>query len=238
MSKLKLGLVACLAVVAASAVMASSAFAATPSLLLSGATMGAGSTIAGTGGAGTLSVLASAALAITCASTSFSGTLSSTTAGTVNLVFKTCKTAGGETCKTTGSAAGEIAFNGAKFEFVYDLLGTTGLGGAVRVELPGTLVISCTGGLINPTIEVKGDVLGLVKPINTVTTALEIVFTATNGDATEVKYWKTTEQATASTTSLLTKVGAAGKFESSGDTTTVTVNLFNGATTKSIEAMA
>ena len=238
MSKARSSVAACLGAVAGLLAVMPSASATTPSLLLNKATMGKGETISGAGGAGTLVTLASEVLAIKCTGASFKGTLTSTTEGSGSAVATGCGDSGGEKCQS-GTTSGEITVASGPVRAIYDET-TPALGVGVLLTNSGVIVVKCTGGLINPTIEIKGSLIVLAKPVNVEVESLEVVATESKGDAVDVNYWETTEQITKNEGKkalLLTKIGSSGQFESSGGLSSATISEFNGKTKQKVEAM-
>jgi hypothetical protein len=183
-----------LAVVALSAVLASAASA------LPAFNPGA-FTFTGESGTGTLTTLSG--FTITCKSdTILEGSVSGGTTFTVGDVhFKGCTFLGLEV-NTKGDAAGIILLGKLKGSVCYISKAEKKVG--AFLELEKTVVIEAVGSKS----EVKGSLVGELKPVNTKTKAYTLVFSQSKGDASQ--------QCEGKTASLLTKTPTGKEFEGSG----------------------
>ncbi len=125
----------------------------------------------GSGGPGNLDVVGLGE--ITCSASSLSGTLTSPTTGAgIRVKFTGCEV-DGEKCKSSGAATGEIVTNALDGEVGYVDAAKTEVG----IDSKGESSIyeaefSC--GIED--LVVKGSVIGLVSPVNTLTTTGEFTF--------------------------------------------------------------
>jgi len=211
MQRLKVVLLALMAVFALSAFASSTAFAAEAEFLPTSSEK-----YTGTSGPGTLETLSGSQ--IVCKSDTSEGAYTGRTA-TVHIDFKECKNPSlGVTCTGLGEAAGVILVLASSALLVYDTLTPT-----LGVGLLVTLVpvhFSCSFVLI----EVLGQVLCLVTPVGTAAKHGEVVCQQSKGDATETDYFEGGVLHTV--TGLLTSTNH-GAEESSGELTsalTLTTN--------------
>ncbi len=125
----------------------------------------------GTGGPGNLDVVGLGE--ITCTASSLSGTLTSPTTGAgIKVKFTGCEV-DGEKCKSSGAATGEIVTNALDGEVGYIDAAKTEVGIDSKGESsPYEAEFSC--GIED--LVVKGSVIGLVSPVNTLTTTGEFTF--------------------------------------------------------------
>jgi hypothetical protein len=134
-----------------------------------------------------------------------------TALGTFHIDFKKCTTNLGGTCTGLGEGAGEILLLG-KYHLVFDKLGTgTGLGAGILFLIPSanTVHFACTVLFVTKLYLVLGEVLCLITPINM---AANKKFTvkcergAEDGDPGETVYWNEAgTQVNMGTEGLLTK---------------------------------
>jgi hypothetical protein len=173
--------VALMAVFALSAVMSATASAEVKIL----PTLTAEEKWTGESGSGTLEVLKGES--IVCAKDKSEGTFEKEKPlGKFHIDFEGCKTAGGVTCTGLGEASGVILTLGTT-HLVWDKLGAE-LGAGV-LFLINTTHFLCLFILVT----VDGEVLCLIKPVNTLTKHFEVVCKpAAAGDPGETTYWNET----------------------------------------------
>jgi hypothetical protein len=112
--------------------------------------------------------------------------------GTFHLHWKGCTTNLGGTCTGLNDTAepGTILALGT-FHLVYDKLGAGAELGVAMLFLLEHVHYTCEGGFVPKTLVlVLGEVLCLVKPVGTLTTALTIGCEGNSGDPLETTYWK------------------------------------------------
>lgn len=225
MKHVKLLSAALFAALALAGVLASSAFALP--VLLPTPSAGTPLNFEGKGASGVLETLAGG-LAISCTGVTLKGSFTSAAKGTTTLDFSGCNAAG--KCQTPGDAAGVILVGPNETHLVFDKLASEGELGVGVLLLGISLHITCSTIVGNVLILVRGNVLGLVKPINTKTKTAEVIFKQTAGDQAEKKWWN--EAGTEQTSGLETSVSEKA-FESSGDESTLTkIEKFSGASTE------
>jgi hypothetical protein len=181
MQRLKVLVLALMAVFAVSALVSATASAAfeLAKILPTGEAV----TFTGESGAGTLSTLAGTT--VECKSDTSEGSFSAIDPelGPFHVDFKECTSAGGA-CTGLGEAAGIILVLGTA-HLVVDTL-TPALGAGVLFLVPNPVHFVCAGVLV----AVSGQVLCLIKPVATKTTHFEIVCEQSAvGDPKEVEYW-------------------------------------------------
>jgi hypothetical protein len=189
MTRIRLMVVAALAIFAFSAVAAASAFAAEPELVKNGE---AGKEvlkkkITGTGGTAKLQVKGEGT--IVCSALTSPGEVTGLKTGTSATVFTSCEFAGLK-CKTTGAKAGEIS-SPAEFTAVYAVKGGVDTP-AVLVKPKSTIVIECGA---TQKLEVKGKFLATAEPVKTITEKGKLVGKQTEG-AQEFTEYSTTKSGT------------------------------------------
>jgi hypothetical protein len=157
-------------------------------------------TASGESGPGTLTTLSG--FTISCKSDTILEVSVSTTAITVgDIHFKGCTFLGLEV-NTPGDAAGVILTGKLKGKVCYINKAEKKVG--ALLELEKTLVIEAVGSKS----EVKGSIVGELKPVNTKTKAYTMVFSQSKGDASQ--------KCEGSESSLLTKTPTGKEFEGSG----------------------
>ncbi len=166
-------------------------------------------TLEGTSGKGTLETVGKST--VTCTSVTSLASLTGLKVGTYHLHFKGCKSSGAP-CNSVGDEK-EVILALGKTKLVYDKV-TEGLAAAILLEQE-ELHFTCTLGPIKVLVLVRGNLLGLIKPINVLTKTLELVVEQEKGKPKETKYWET-ETGEPKTAKLETNVNET-KFEESGD---------------------
>jgi hypothetical protein len=140
--------------------------------------------------------------------------------GPFHITFSTCKGLSGlVTCTGTGDASGVILSLGTA-HLVYDSLTTLGVAALLLV---GLTTFECAG---IAKVETKGELLCLLKPINTLALSGELNCTekvAGDGDPGEVTYWNASGAPVNVAEGLLAKEGS-GEFEMSGETAEASIN--------------
>jgi hypothetical protein len=215
MRRLKVLVLAFSALCAVAALTAGSAFAELPQLLTAGGSTVTAETYTGESGATALRTLGGSE--VECKKSTAEGELSREATskgylGPFHIHFRECKGPLGSTCTGATDAEGTILVLG-EAHLVYDSLTTLGVG---VLFLVAQFHFTCTLFGVNELILVKGSVICLIKPINTVAKHFEIVCeeSATHsGDPKEPHYWNASgvEQ----TASLESNVGEKETFESS-----------------------
>ncbi len=143
----------------------------------------------GESGKGTLEVLKGNK--VTCAKDKSEGTIEATKPlGLFHITFEGCKGPLETVCTGLGDKnAGEVLVLGT-YHFVFDKLGAklseAGVGVLFLLEL---LHFTCGEGIFAVLILVKGEVLCLIKPVNTLAKHFEIVCEQKEGDPKETVYW-------------------------------------------------
>jgi hypothetical protein len=213
MQRLKVVMLAMMAVLVLGAVVSATASAAEPEAL------GAPQKYTGTSGPGTLESLKG--LKIECKSDTSEGEIKAKEV-TTHIDFKECKGTLGANCTGLGEASGVI-LTLATGKLVYDSLTTLG----VALLLTVTPVhLSCSIILL----EVSGKVLCLIAKINVASKTNEIKCEATASDPKEVTYWEGgTEHKLTAETGLLTSENHAAAVDSS-ESTTGTIETTNNIT--------
>jgi hypothetical protein len=214
MQRLKLVVLAAMAVLSLSALVSASASAVTPAAILpeTGAI-----TTTGSGGSGTLTALAGTK--ISCATSTSEGSFAAgAKLGPFTIDFKTCKEpATGAVCTGLGEASGIILVTGEAHLVVNAETPALGAGLLFLVNL---VHFSCSIVLT----EVKGEVLCKLTPVGTSTTSYTVTCgetTAGSGDPSETKYWNeagTEVNMNLTTGGLLTSV-SHGTFKGSAENT-------------------
>jgi len=181
MQRFKLVILSAMAVFSLSAAVSATASAVTPASFLPEDAF----TYTGTGGSGTHTLLAGSKLE--CASHTSSGSFAAgAKLGPFTIDFKGCKDpTTGATCTGLGEASGVILVTG-EAHLVVDV--ESPALGAGLLFLISTVHYSCSIILV----ELKGEVLCLIKPVATKTAHFEIVCEETaagSGDPKETKYW-------------------------------------------------
>lgn len=161
----------------------------------------------GTVGAAVYETLAGSS--ISCTSAEILTSWTSHTTGLFHLHLKGCKSAGGS-CSTAGDASGVILALGT-IRLVYDKI-TEGLGAGVLFAFEE--VHATCGELIKVLVLLRGSLLCLVLPINTLVKEGEYVCKQAKGDQAERSYW-TAETGKEAKATLETSVNG-GAFELSG----------------------
>jgi len=178
MQRLKVVVLALMAVCALGALASSMAFGADAEFLPT-----ASEAYTGTSGPATLSTLAGKEIA--CKKDTSSGTLSGRTA-TIHIDLSECKGEGGlVTCTGLGEASGVILALASGL-LVYDSLSPLGVGFLITLT---PIHASCSIVLV----ELTGKVICLITPINTAAKHPEIkceMATPTSGDPKETVYWE------------------------------------------------
>lgn len=162
----------------------------------------------GTAGEGVLETLGGST--VTCTSAELLTSWTSHTLGLFHLHFKGCKSAAGS-CSTAGDAKGVILVLGT-IHLVFDKI-TEGLGAGILLLLE-EVHLTC-GELIKVLILVRGSILCLATPINTLVKEGEVICKQTKGDQAERSYW-TSETGKEEKATLESSVNG-GAFEISGD---------------------
>jgi hypothetical protein len=219
MQRLKLLVLAAMAVLSLSALVAASASAVTPAAILPETEA---VTFTGTSGPGTLTALGGV-LKVECASDTSKGSLAAgAKLGPFEIDFKTCKDAlSGSVCTGLGEASGIILVSGEAHLVVDVDSPALGAGMLFLVNL-----VHFTCGIV--LTEVKGEVLCLIKPVATKGTHFEIVCEETaagSGDPKETKYWNeagTEVNINITTAGLLTSPSHAA-FKGSAENTTALI---------------
>jgi hypothetical protein len=165
-------------------------------------------TVDGTAGKGVLETLGKSK--VECASAELLTTWTSHTLGLFHLHFKGCKSSG-VGCSTAGDAK-EVILALGTVHLVFDKI-TEGLGAGVLLLLE-EVHMTC-GELIKVLILVRGSILCLATPINTLIKEGEVICKQTGGDQAERSYW-TSETGTEEKATLETSING-GAFEISGD---------------------
>jgi hypothetical protein len=200
MKQIKMLGAAIVAVVALSVVASATASAALPEF-----TPGAkGTTFTGTSGAGTLQSLGGT---IECTSDTVTGVLTGPKTGTATIAFKGCSAFTIFGAKSLDSKnAGEI-LTSVNLELCYINKAKKEVG--ILTEVAKTVHIEVAGKLI----EITGDAVGVITPINTKTTKFAIAYKG-KGDNQEPAGCE------GKTENLLAKENEKGVFENSSETTT------------------
>jgi hypothetical protein len=218
MQRLKLVVLAAMAVLSLSALVSASASAVTPATILPTT---AAVTFTGESGSGTLSTLAGKK--VECASDTSEGSFAAgAKLGPFTIDFKTCKDpATGVQCTGLGEAAGVILVSGEAHLVVDTESPELGAGILFLVNLTH---FTCVLVLV----EVHGEVLCLIKPVNSKTKHFEIVCEETapgSGDPKETQYWNEagTEVNINTTTGGLLTAFSHGTPEMSAEKTTALI---------------
>jgi hypothetical protein len=161
----------------------------------------------GTAGKGKFETLGGSSIA--CASTEVLTSWTSHTSGLFHLHLKGCKSAAGS-CSTAGDAK-EVILALGTIKLVYDKI-TEGLGAGVLFSYEE--VHATCGELIKVLLVLRGRLLCLATPINTLVKESEYICRQTKGDAAERSYW-TSETGKEVKASFETSVNG-GAFELSG----------------------
>ena len=140
----------------------------------------------GESGKGTLEVLPGGLLKeVVCQKDKSEGTFEATKPlGTFHIDFESCKIAGAVACTGLGEAK-EVILSLGTTHLVFDKLGTGEALGVGVLFLVEPTHFECAGELL----VVEGQVLWLIKPIETKAKHFEIVCKGAKGDPGEVLYW-------------------------------------------------